>query len=92
MQATFADFFRGVPTTGDQILVKDAITDAFLQQILTRPDEFDVIATLNLNGDYLSDALAAQGRLYPCACSRSEIASAQSSPTAMPRVRRCCRC
>jgi isocitrate dehydrogenase len=45
---------------GDRILVKDAIADIFLQQILTRPDEFDVIATMNLNGDYLSDALAAQ--------------------------------
>ncbi|HSQ61011.1 MAG TPA: NADP-dependent isocitrate dehydrogenase [Acidobacteriota bacterium] len=43
-----------------RILVKDAIADITLQQILTRPDEFDVIATLNLNGDYLSDALAAQ--------------------------------
>jgi isocitrate dehydrogenase len=43
-----------------KILIKDAIADAFLQQILTRPDEFDVIATLNLNGDYISDALAAQ--------------------------------
>jgi len=43
-----------------KILVKDAIADITLQQILTRPDEFDVIATLNLNGDYLSDALAAQ--------------------------------
>ena len=42
------------------IVVKDAIADAFLQQILTRPDEFDVIATMNLNGDYVSDALAAQ--------------------------------
>ncbi|MCE2468520.1 MAG: NADP-dependent isocitrate dehydrogenase [Caldilineaceae bacterium] len=42
------------------IVVKDAIADAFLQQILTRPDEFDVIATMNLNGDYISDALAAQ--------------------------------
>jgi isocitrate dehydrogenase len=41
-------------------LVKDAIADITLQQVLTRPDEFDVIATLNLNGDYLSDALAAQ--------------------------------
>ncbi|MBI5096136.1 MAG: NADP-dependent isocitrate dehydrogenase, partial [Nitrospirae bacterium] len=40
-----------------KILIKDAIADAFLQQILTRPDEFDVIATLNLNGEYLSDAL-----------------------------------
>ena len=43
-----------------KILVKDAIADIFLQQILTRPDEFDVIATMNLNGDYISDALAAQ--------------------------------
>jgi isocitrate dehydrogenase len=43
-----------------KILVKDAIADITLQQILTRPDEFDVIATMNLNGDYLSDALAAQ--------------------------------
>ena len=42
------------------ILVKDAIADITLQQVLTRPDEFDVIATMNLNGDYLSDALAAQ--------------------------------
>ena len=41
-------------------VVKDVIADAFLQQILTRPDEYDVIATLNLNGDYISDALAAQ--------------------------------
>jgi isocitrate dehydrogenase len=44
----------------DQVLVKDNIADITLQQVLTRPDEFDVIATLNLNGDYLSDALAAQ--------------------------------
>jgi isocitrate dehydrogenase len=43
-----------------KILIKDAITDAFLQQILTRPDEFDVIATMNLTGDLISDALAAQ--------------------------------
>jgi len=45
---------------GNKVLVKDAIADITLQQVLTRPDEFDVIATLNLNGDYLSDALAAQ--------------------------------
>jgi isocitrate dehydrogenase len=45
---------------GGRILVKDAIADITLQQVLTRPSEFDVIATLNLNGDYLSDALAAQ--------------------------------
>ena len=43
-----------------RILIKDAIADITLQQVLTRPEEFDVIATLNLNGDYLSDALAAQ--------------------------------
>jgi isocitrate dehydrogenase len=49
----------GKPAPG-QILVKDSIADITLQQVLTRPDEFDVIATLNLNGDYLSDALAAQ--------------------------------
>jgi len=49
----------GKPPHG-QILVKDSIADITLQQVLTRPDEFDVIATLNLNGDYLSDALAAQ--------------------------------
>jgi isocitrate dehydrogenase len=45
---------------GDKVLVKDVIADIALQQVLTRPDEFDVIATTNLNGDYLSDALAAQ--------------------------------
>jgi len=48
------------PKTGREIIVKDAIADAFLQQILLRPEEYDVIATLNLNGDYISDALAAQ--------------------------------
>ena len=45
---------------GDRLLVQDVIADAFLQKILTRPAEFDVIATMNLNGDYMSDALAAQ--------------------------------
>lgn len=48
------------PRTGREIVIKDVIADAFLQQILLRPDEYDVIATLNLNGDYISDALAAQ--------------------------------
>ena len=48
------------PRTGAEIVVKDVIADAFLQQILLRPDEYSVIATLNLNGDYISDALAAQ--------------------------------
>ena len=48
------------PSTGKSIVIKDMIADAMLQQILTRPDEYSVIATMNLNGDYLSDALAAQ--------------------------------
>jgi isocitrate dehydrogenase len=48
------------PNTGSEIVVKDVIADAMLQQILTRPREYSVVATLNLNGDYLSDALAAQ--------------------------------
>src|SRR5699024_8347452 len=48
------------PNTGEEIVIKDAIADAMLQQILTRPRDYGVIATLNLNGDYISDALAAQ--------------------------------
>ena len=48
------------PRTGSEIVVKDVIADAFLQQILTRPRDYSVIATMNLNGDYISDALAAQ--------------------------------
>lgn len=48
------------PKTGKTIVIKDVIADAFLQQILLRPEEYSVIATLNLNGDYISDALAAQ--------------------------------
>ncbi|OGS37101.1 MAG: isocitrate dehydrogenase (NADP(+)) [Elusimicrobia bacterium RIFOXYB2_FULL_49_7] len=55
---SWADCKGEVPS--GKILVKDAIADIFLQQILTRPSEFDVIATMNLNGDYFSDALAAQ--------------------------------
>ena len=47
------------PKTGKKIVIKDVIADAMLQQILTRPEDYDVIATLNLNGDYISDALAA---------------------------------
>ena len=47
------------PNNGKSIIIKDVICDAFLQQILTRPKEYDVIATMNLNGDYISDALAA---------------------------------
>ncbi|MEJ2107319.1 MAG: NADP-dependent isocitrate dehydrogenase [Acidiferrobacteraceae bacterium] len=48
------------PETGAEIIIKDVIADAFLQQILLRPEEYSVVATLNLNGDYISDALAAQ--------------------------------
>ena len=48
------------PNTGNEIVIKDVIADAMLQQILLRPADYDVIATLNLNGDYISDALAAQ--------------------------------
>jgi len=51
---------KGEEVPEGKILIKDAIADAFLQQILTRPREFDVVATMNLNGDYISDALAAQ--------------------------------
>ncbi|NRA06550.1 MAG: NADP-dependent isocitrate dehydrogenase [Myxococcales bacterium] len=58
-QAVGWDDCGGEPPEG-QVLVKDAIADITLQQVLTRPREFDVIATMNLNGDYLSDALAAQ--------------------------------
>jgi len=48
------------PVTGREVIIKDVIADNFLQQILMRPEDYDVIATLNLNGDYISDALAAQ--------------------------------
>ena len=48
------------PKTGNEIVIKDVIADNFLQQILLKPEDYDVIATLNLNGDYISDALAAQ--------------------------------
>lgn len=55
-----ADAAQKEAVAAGKIVVKDVIADAFLQQILTRPNEYDVIATLNLNGDYISDALAAQ--------------------------------
>jgi len=48
------------PDTGNEIIIKDVIADAMLQQVLTRPREYDVLTTMNLNGDYISDALAAQ--------------------------------
>lgn len=55
-----ADRAQSEAENAGKVIVKDVIADAFLQQILTRPAEYDVIATLNLNGDYISDALAAQ--------------------------------
>ncbi len=56
----YADAAQQKAEQNGKIIIKDSIADAFLQQIVTRPAEFDVIATMNLNGDYLSDALAAQ--------------------------------
>ena len=55
-----ADLAQEKAIDSGKVIVKDVIADAFLQQILTRPSEYDVIATMNLNGDYISDALAAQ--------------------------------
>ena len=57
---SWGDLPAGGEVPDGKVLIKDAIADIFLQQILTRPREFDVIATMNLNGDYISDALAAQ--------------------------------
>ena len=82
---TWAEYDRIVETSGKdaankamdesekagKILVKDSIADIFLQQILTRPREFDVVATMNLNGDYISDALAAQDDLTSESIGRS---------------------
>ena len=61
------------PKTGKDIVVKDVIADAFLQQILLRPAEYSVIATLNLNGDYISDALAAAGRRHRHRAGRQHV-------------------
>lgn len=78
------------PKSGREVIVKDAIADAMLQQILLRPAEYDVIATLNLNGDYLSDALAAEVGVSalrraptcptPWPCSRLPMAPRPSMP------------
>src|SRR4029078_8804689 len=65
---------------GGALLIKDAIADIALQQVLTRAEDFDVIATLNLNGDYLSDALAAQVGgigISPCGSINSSTAHTQ---------------
>ena len=60
LKALHANKAQADAEAAGKIIVKDAIADIFLQQILTRPREFDVVATMNLNGDYISDALAAQ--------------------------------
>ena len=76
------------PNTGNEIIIKDVIADAFLQQILLRPAEYDVIATLNLNGDYISDALAAQVGgigIAPGANMSSEIAVFEATHGTAPK-------
>ncbi len=76
------------PSTGRDITIKDAIADAFLQQILFRPAEYDVIATPNLNGDYISDALAAQVGgigIAPGANMSDEVAMFEATHGTAPR-------
>jgi isocitrate dehydrogenase len=72
-----------------RIIIKDSIADAFLQQILTRGKDYDVIATLNLNGDYVSDALAAQvggiGNRAPARTSTTLLVTPSSRPRTAPR-------
>ncbi|EQD78927.1 Isocitrate/isopropylmalate dehydrogenase, partial [mine drainage metagenome] len=85
-QAVGWDDCGGEP--GSKLLVKDAIADIAFQQTLLRPREFDVIATLNLNGDYLSDALAAQVGgigIAPGANINYVTATASSRPPTAPR-------
>lgn len=67
------------PNTGKEIIIKDVIADAFLQQILLRPAEYDVIACMNLNGDYISDALAAQVGVSVSPRARTSVTSAPCS-------------
>src|SRR5258707_4549405 len=77
---------EGKPGAG--LIIKDAIADAFLQQILLRPTEYDVVATLNLNGDYLSDALAAQVGgigIAPGANMSDEVAMFEATHGAAPK-------
>jgi isocitrate dehydrogenase len=77
------------PNTGRDILVKDVIADAFLQEILLHPEEFSVIATLNLNGDYISDALAAQVGgigIAPGANLSDEVAIFEATHGTAPRI------
>jgi len=79
------------PHTGREIVVKDVIADAFLQQILLRPKEYSVIATLNLNGDYISDALAAQVGgigMAPGANLSDSVAMFEATHGTAPEVRR----
>ena len=82
------------PNTGKEIIIKDVIADAFLQQILLRPAEYDVIACMNLNGDYISDALAAQVGGIGIARARTSVTAhrntqaGQSQPGLYHSVRR----
>ncbi len=79
----------GNPRTGRDILVKDVIADAFLQEILLHPEDFSVIATLNLNGDYISDALAAQVGgigIAPGANLSDEVAIFEATHGTAPRI------
>jgi len=76
------------PKTGNDIVIKDAVADAFLRQILLRPVEYDVIATLNLNGDYISDALAAQvggGGIAPGANLSDSVAMFEATHGTAPK-------
>ena len=78
------------PKTGKDIVVKDMIADAFLQQILLRPAEYSVIATLNLNGDYVSDALAAEVGgigIAPGANMSDDVACFEATHGTAPKVR-----
>jgi isocitrate dehydrogenase len=79
----------GNPKTGREILVKDVIADAFLQEILLHPEEYSVIATLNLNGDYISDALAAQVGgigIAPGANMSDQVAIFEATHGTAPRI------
>ncbi|GIS44075.1 MAG: hypothetical protein Ct9H90mP16_11450 [Candidatus Poseidoniales archaeon] len=79
------------PNTGNTITIKDVIADAMLQQVLTRPREYGVLATMNLNGDYISDALAAQvgaleSHLVPTSITIQELQSSKQPTELLPSI------
>ena len=80
------------PNTGNTIVIKDVIADAMLQQIITRPAEYSVLTTMNLNGDYISDALAAQvggiGIAQEPTSTTTRASPSRSHPRHGPQVRR----